>query len=227
MIRRLFSFKPTVQANLASQRRQPPAGARLAAAGFTLLELLMVVAVVAILTAVVMPWTQSTSHETLEAAARAVATDLAYARSLSVTNNSNYVVNFDVAGNRYVLEHSGANETLDTLPDSVFRSVDDPPDQHIVKLNELPGIGDPVELVGAYRIDGGVSDITDVEFGPLGETTETGYTVLVLKLKVDGSDRFAVVVVNPVTGLATVHPEGRDLPSTVSATDVENILKSL
>jgi prepilin-type N-terminal cleavage/methylation domain-containing protein len=216
-----------------SPRKQPasfPDAGRLARsrlAGFSLLELLMVVAVVAILTAAVMPWAESSSHETLVAAAQTVATDLAYARSLAVTNNSKYVVHFDVANNRYVLEHSGAAGALDTLPDSVFRSPNDPPDQHIVNLKALPGISEPVKLAGVFHIGGTTEPASDIEFGPLGETTRTGYSIVALELKSGVFKRRALVLVNPITGLATVHPYAEDLPSDLSSTRVEEVLDAL
>jgi prepilin-type N-terminal cleavage/methylation domain-containing protein len=192
-------------------------------AGFTLLELLMVIAVVAILTAVMLPWGETGSHETMVAAAQTVATDLAYARSLAITNNSNYTMTFDVAQNRYVLEHSGTSDTLDTLPDSIFRNPDDPSTQHIVSLDKLPGIGEPVKLAGVYHMGGTIEPTTSIEFGPLGETTNSGYSIVRLTLGSGSGKRHALVLVNPVTGLATVHPYSENLPSDLSSEAVDDL----
>ncbi len=183
----------------------------------------MVVAVMAILTAVMLPWSESGKHETMVAAAQTVATDLAYARSLAITNNSNYVVTFDVAHNRYVLEHSGTNGALDTLPDSIFRNPNDPADQHIVSLDKLPGIGEPVKLAGVYHAGSPTEPITDIEFGPLGETTRNGYSMVLLTLGSGSGQRHALVLVNPVTGLATIHPYLQNLPTDLSSEAVEEL----
>jgi len=207
------------------RRRVTPRRSRVAA--FTLLELLMVVAVVAILTATLVPWAESTTHDTMVAAAQTVATDLAYARSLAVANNSTYTVHFDTALNRYVLEHSGANQALDTLPVSVFRNPSDPPDEHIVDLTQLPCVGEPVTLAGVFRADTTPESIDQIEFGPFGETTETGHSVVVLTIGSGPARRHALIVVNPVTGLATVHPYSDNLPSDLSTASAEAIWDTL
>ena len=201
--------------------------ARLSRTGFSLLELMMVIAVMAIFTAALIPWAESTSHDTMIAAAQNVATDLAYARSLAVSNNSNYVVRFNKDNNRYILEHSGSNAALDTLPDSVFRNADDPPNKHIVKLDELPGIGEPVELVGVFRAADTPESIENIEFGPLGETTETSPSIVLIKLGTKSRLRHALIVVNPITGLATVYPYSENLPSDIPTTVVEQITDML
>lgn len=186
----------------------------------------MVIAVVAILTAVVMPWSESNSQQTIAAAAQTVATDLAYARSLAVANNSDYLVTFDVGQNRYYLEHCGTNADLDTLPDSVFRDSNDPPDQHIVYLDKLPGIGDSVKLAGLFHAGSTAESISDIQFGPLGETTKTGYSMVLLTLGSEPKQRHALVLVNPITGLATVYLSPQDLPSDLSSDMVETILNT-
>ena len=70
------------------------------------------VAVVAVLAAIVLPSSQPAVVDQLRAVAQIVATDLAYARSLAVANNSNYKVTFDVKGNQYVMTYSGTNPAL-------------------------------------------------------------------------------------------------------------------
>jgi len=153
----------------------------------------------------VLPSSNPGIHDQLRSAARIVATDLAYGRSLALANNSSYKFTFDAENNRYVLEHSGSNPELDTLPDSPFSDVDDPPKQHIVSLDDLPRVGAPVKLAAAV-VDNGDSfeAVTDLEFGPLGETTRSGETTIWLSAGKGDAERYISVTVNPVTGLATV-----------------------
>ena len=66
-----------------------------------------------------------------------------------------------------------------------------------------------------------------VEFGPLGETTETSHSVVLLTIGSGSARRHALVLVNPVTGLATVHPYSENLPSDVSAQTAEAITDTL
>ena len=225
------SFDPSISAlrqavpcaPLAACQPVVPRESRRSDAGFTLLELLMVIAVVAILTAVVMPWSESSSQETMAAAAQTVATDFAYARSLAVANNSSYVVHFDTGQNRYILEHCGTNTALDTLPDSVFRDSDDPPDQHIVRLDTLPGIGRPVKLANVFHAGSTLETVNNIEFGPLGETTKTGYSIVLLTLGSDSPQRYALVLVNPITGLASIYTPSQALPSDLPSDTIQAI----
>ncbi len=181
-------------------------------AGFSLIELLLVISLMAIIAGFVLPSSSPSLHDQLRAAARIVATDLAYGRSLAVSNNSSYKFTFDAQRNRYVLEHSGTNSALDTLPDSAFRDEDDPPKQHIVTLDDLPRVGAPVKLEAVVEKDGSFAAVTDLEFGPLGETTRSGETMIWLSAGKGDAERYIWVQVNPITGLATVGDFNGDGP---------------
>src|ERR1043165_8289380 len=90
--------------------------------GFTLVEVLMVVLLVSVLAAIVLPSMNPGVYDQLLAAAEVVATDLAYGRSLAVTNNDTYRFTFDLTNNQYWLEYTGSNSALATLPSSPFFS---------------------------------------------------------------------------------------------------------
>jgi type IV pilus assembly protein PilE len=181
-------------------------------AGFSLLELLLVVAIVGILAALVLPSSQPSLHEQLQAAARLVATDLAYGRSLAISNNSTYRFTFDIPQNRYTMQHSGSNHSFDTLPYSPFRSPGDPPTQHILDFDDLPHAGPPAALLVVASSGASLARITSLEFGPLGSTTASTTTVLWLSAGSGADARYITISVNPVTGLADVGPFTTDGP---------------
>ena len=177
-------------------RRQP--------AGFTLIELLIVVAVMGILAGLVLPRSDPSLHDQLRSVAQIMAGDLAYGRSLAVTNNSEYRFTFDSEGNRYVLEHSGADAALDTLPDSPFRSPEDPPTKQTVDLDELPRVGTGVRIVEVAAQGSTPQSVDDVRFGPLGTTARSEETVIWLAAGAGTATRYIRLHVSPLTGLTTV-----------------------
>jgi len=188
----------------ANRRAKRRPAARSRRVGFSLVELLIVVAVMAVLTGLLLPRSESTAYDQLRSAAHIVRTDLAYAQSLAVANNSNYRITFDVDENQYVLEHVGANTSLNTLPDSVFRSPDDPPDKHIVDLAALPRLGSPVQVVAVGAMGASAQRVDGVEFGPLGETTRGEQTAVWLAVESGKEKRYIWLLVNPVTGLTEI-----------------------
>ena len=173
-------------------------------AGFTLIEVLMVIALVGVLAALVLPSAEPSINDQLRATARILATDLAYAQSLAVTNNSRYRVVFDVPRNRYLLEHSGSNPSLDLLPDSPFSRTVGPQRQLVVALDELPRLGTRVHLEAVAEFDGFIRAASEVEFGPLGETANSGWTVIWLGAGSDTRKRYTWLIIHPITGLAEV-----------------------
>lgn len=184
-------------------------------AAFTLLELLLVLAVLGVLIGVAMPRGEPSLYEQLRASARIVAAELAYARSLAVDNDSTYRVTFDVAANRLVLEHSGGNSTLNKLPRTAFHLPSDPPNQHIVALADLPNLGIPIQLVGAASGTSSFQAATNVEFRSLGETTCASPTTLWLSIGKDEARQFITVSIDPITGTTTAGVPTRQAPPPV------------
>ncbi len=182
-------------------------------AGFTLIELLIVISLMAIIAGFVLPSSNPGIHDQLRTAARIVATDLAYGRSLALANNSSYKFTFDMENNRYVLEHSGSNSDLDTLPDTPFSDMDDAETQHVVSLDDLPRVEAPVELVKVVDASDFDEEVTDLEFGALGETTRSRETTIWLSAGKGDAERYISITVNPTTGLATVGEFNGDGPA--------------
>ncbi len=173
-------------------------------AGFSLIELMMVIVIMSILAGMVLPNSNPSLYDQLRSTAYVLRTDLAYGRSLAVTNNSRYEFTFDKDNNQYVLEHSGNNAALDKLPNSPFRRPDDPPDEHVVKLDELPRVGMATRIAAVGSLNGSYILVDDLEFGPLGETTRSSPTTIWLAVGSGPDTRYLPVTVDPVTGLAEV-----------------------
>jgi prepilin-type N-terminal cleavage/methylation domain-containing protein len=190
-------------------------------AGFSLIELLLVVALMAIIAGVVLPRLGSHEIEQLESAAQIVASDFDYARNLAVVNNSAYKIRFDTRRNQYILEHSGTNSLLDNLPDSQFDEALDEPTKRVTDLEHLPHLGPAIRLSAIHKrvyysdfygsSDYGndsyyVSDAnaTEVEFNSLGGTTAAEHTIVWLSSGSGKSQQHISVEISPITGLARV-----------------------
>jgi len=171
---------------------------------FTLIELLIVIAMMGILVGLVLPGMDPALDEQLRLGAEVLRTDLAYARSLAITNQSTYRITFDRGENRYVLTHSGADDALDALPDSPFRNPGDPPEQHVVDFDELPRVGRGVRFEAAATLDTFLLTTDNIEYGPLGETTRGSYSVIWLAAGTGEETKYVWLLVYPVTGLAEV-----------------------
>jgi len=172
--------------------------------GYTLVEIMISIAVIGIMAAAAVPLFQPDVAAQLESFAQIVASDLMHARDLAVTNNSKYRITFDRANNRYYLEHSGANSALNTLPESIFRNVADTSTRHYTDLDEVPQLGAGAFLAGVVAPESPPTAVTAIEFGPLGATTQTAETVVWLSGGAGDGLRYVAVRVNPTTGLADV-----------------------
>jgi prepilin-type N-terminal cleavage/methylation domain-containing protein len=186
-------------------------------AGFSLVELLIVISLMGILTALAMPSANSGIPDQLQSAADVIAADIAYARSLAVTNNSKYRLTFDPDQGTYVLQHSGTDVALANLPPSPFRSSQEAATSQTVKLADLPHLGTAVKLVGVYSAGSTPAIVTDLEFGPLGESTRSDETIIWLSAGRSAARRFLSIRVNPVTGLSWIEGYQATVPAAVAS----------
>ena len=180
--------------------------------GFTLLEVLLTIALLAILAAALIPQFSSDLPERLDSAAQVVVSDLEYARSLAVANNSTYRVTFELGNNLYYTHHVGSNNLLDVLPPWPFRQQNDPPDRQTTMLSLLPIPQPGVGLAAVVRNNGVAQPVTEIDFLPLGGTLSQSETVIWLSCAAGADQRFISVTVNPVTGMAEIGPLLTELP---------------
>lgn len=173
-------------------------------AGYSLIELLMVVTIMGIFAAMAIPNATPSLHDQLEGVAQTIASDIAYARNLAVVNNSTYCFTFDIPNNQYILKYSGTNSALNNLPASSLGSPGDPPTQQTVQLANLPHIGGSVQLYAVYSLATPAQSVTTLEFGALGQTTRSGSTVVWLSAGAGEATRYLSILVNPVTGLTWI-----------------------
>ena len=181
--------------------------------GITLIELLIAIAVMAILAAAVIPTLEPNVYSQLIGAAQVAQAELGYARNMAVTNDSRYTLAFDKANNRIVLTHSGTNAVLNTLPASPFRNISDPATQQITDFDELPAMYRRVELIVGQKVSTVTTTVTDVEFGPLGETTRPETTRLWLGCGEGNTRLYVPITIDPVTGLASIGEVTKTAPA--------------
>ncbi len=164
--------------------------------------------IVAVVAGVVLTQFDSSARDQLVGTAQAVVSDIAHARNLAVTNNSKYKITFDRATNSLSITHAGTNSALDVLPSSAFHSAESAGTSLVTRLAALPLASDGVDLAwtetSSYDEYGTGEAVTDVEFGPLGETTRSLGTTIWLSAGVKGDRTFLPIHIDPITGIASI-----------------------
>ncbi len=78
-------------------------------AGFTLMELLVVVFIMLIAAAIVVPYASATSNSSVVSASRMIAADLQYAQNVAITTQTPVTVTFNKNGRSYTLSNQSGS----------------------------------------------------------------------------------------------------------------------
>lgn len=173
-------------------------------AGYTLIELLLVISLMGIFAALLLPRFEPSVHDQLEGLASIISADMSYARNLAVTNGSKYTLTFSRTNNAYTLQHTGANNLLDVLPSTPYRHNASSPDAQLTYLADLPHLGPEVQLHGVQVGSGSISASGALEFNDLGGVEGGQSFTLWLVAGADDAQRFQSLTVAPVTGLVSI-----------------------
>lgn len=183
--------------------------------GFSLIEMLIVVALMSVLAAVVLTSSNPSTYDQLQSTAEVIAGDVSYARSLAVANGTSYRLSFDAASNQYVLQHTGSNSAFDTLPPNPLLPNSSASTQQVIRLEELPHIGAAVQIHGLLTSSG--STASNIEFGPLGQLTGNTETSIWLVSGTGSRARYLSVRINAITGLCWIENYQETAPAGLAA----------
>jgi prepilin-type N-terminal cleavage/methylation domain-containing protein len=146
--------------------------------GFTVIELLIVVVILAIAALTAIPMMSSAASMQIRSAANLIMADLEYAKSMAITRGQNYSVVFDVAADSYQIEDQDNNVISHPVKKGFPYIVRFPNESRLNRVN-------------VTNVD--FSDAT-VTFDCLGSPNSGGMVSL------QAGDMTATVTVEPVTG---------------------------
>ena len=150
--------------------------------GFTIIEILIVVVILAIAALTAIPMLSSAGSVQVRSVANMIAADLEYAKSLAITKGQNYRVVFDTSSESYRI----ADQTGTTISHPVKKGFD-----YVIDLDS-EGL-ERVDITGAD-----FAGAQQVEFDYLGSPDNGGTVTLA------GDSTTMTINVEPVTGFITV-----------------------
>ena len=152
--------------------------------GFTLIEIIIVIVILAIAAMTAIPMLSSAGSVQIRSAANMIAADLEYAKSMAISRGQNYSVKFDEASESYSIKDQSGTVILHPVKKGFPYTIDFKNDGRLNKV-----------------------DITSVNFNSTDSVTfnclgspEYGGTI---NLNADGST--ATITVEPVTGYISIN----------------------
>ena len=166
-------------------------------AGFTLVEVLIVLSVLAVIAAIAVPALRSGQTQSIESVARTLAADLRLARSLAIRDNSPWTIRFFADANAYELIYTGTRDPAPPMPPAPTGT------GWRVELDRIRGIAGStaVRLAGA-SLQGTGSAVTEITFAPAGGTgpQRNQDTVIWLTSGTGQEARYVRLTVSWITG---------------------------
>ncbi len=154
-------------------------------AGFTLLEVVIVAAILSIAAALALPMLRDTNLAQLRSGANLVIADLGYAQMESIAHASNpRVVTFDTSSNSYWIASQASPDT----------PITNPFDQQPYRVTF--GCGRACALAGVTLSAVSVGTDNQLEFGPYGQLDQTSNATITLK----SGPHSIVITVDATTG---------------------------
>ncbi len=172
--------------------------------GYTLIEMLIVISIMGIFAAILLPRFEPSVRDQLRGAAEIVSGDVAYARNLAVTNDSQYKLQFKKSNSSYSLTHSGTNNLLDVLPPTPYRNGSGSLTEQVTFLEDFPHLGAAVEIHGVTNGGGSVGATGSLEFTSLGGIAGGQSFTIWLACGSGDTRRYQALIVAPVTGLVAL-----------------------
>ena len=160
------------------RRRIAECNRRSSISGFTVIELMVVVVILAIAALTAIPMMSSASSMQIRSAANLIMADLEYAKSMAITRGQNYSVEFDVASNSYSIKKDGI--VIEHPVKKGFSYVVSFPSESRLSMVVLTNV----------NFNGNQS----VTFDPLGSPDNGGM------VRIQAGNTTATITVEPVTG---------------------------
>lgn len=189
-------------------RVRPRSGSRAprtARPGFTLIEMLLVVTLVALMASVVIPASAPDRYTALNAAANSLAADLRLARSYAINYATEYAVEFDLKRQRYSILHVGDGEA--PVPENPLLPGKGETTTYIVDVasTQRALLGGCTPRIASVRTAERGTTVTRIVFGNTGTTGPELIedTLITLAVGADDSPR-RVVRVSWLTGHVTI-----------------------
>lgn len=160
--------------------------------GFTLVEILVVVVILAIAAMMAIPMMSSASSVQLRSAANMIAADLEYAKSMAISTGQNFSVVFDEAAESYSIEDQNGSVVGHPVKKGFDYTIDFSSDARLSEVDILDADFDSTSTVTFDYLGSPYS----------GSGTGNPLNSGVIRLKADDFSR--TITVEPVTGFVSI-----------------------